>query len=882
MEVKKSPVLTIKRAGRQKNWQDFIDREQSSVDHLLKDSFATFCKEAAEKSESNANNMSFLTLGSSWRRNKSNSSSSGSGSSSSPEGSPSKFNKFGSRTLPRLHSTPKGGTTIAEDLDGLHLPPGIEELETLYAPMKNLSRPLPSASNYSEHTMPIPAPLMSNWNEISALKSAVKSLEDADAQSEICSVMADMPPPPAPVQSHAVLEKSLGHEIPLTPARTPKFSTSSNGSSGSSCSSFHPPPLPKRVSSKLTLKQQAQQQSSRPQHLNIYANSKTVMMNRSSLMSTGSSEESSGSSNSGEAIPMVTSPTSATSNKNNGEAVFAWPNYTVSHSQSPSPCGTDELRSVSQIGEPPDSASEANSSTHSSEAYVKMNRVFNNSTSSEATYMNVIYNAVQRQGGQGTVEEAMTPYIDLSTSRGSQKQPRISTPTSKDVRLLPNANVDSISSIYARPQSRSSTSSDVTLLRVKKAKKAAKTKALNDLKQLMAAVSRKRTFRVGLNLFNSRPEVGVEFLAARGFVDLSAESVAKFLHSNAGGLSLEKVGEYLGNLQSPFAMKVLSCFMQEFDFAGQRIDKSLRKLLHHVRVTGEAQKIEKVMEVFGKRYNECNPGFKAKLKSPDSIVTLAFGLMLLNTDLHSPNLKVDKKMTLEAFLANMKGVDDGKDFDSKLLKQVYKGIKKQEFVGGVDHVVQTQLLQRTILQDQSSNKTLSLAEGHRRLVCLCRLFEVMDVNSKKEPSPGSHQRDLFLFNDLLVITKQSSKSNKTNGTLYVQRESFGLSGVEVTLFHTPVYNYGIQISRKRDGEVLATLNAGSEHDRYKFVMDLQESIFEMDQMDQVAKEMAHWWNISVHIYYNSFAWLPYLSNELLELMNKSDLNKKFSSHLKPL
>jgi uncharacterized protein (UPF0303 family) len=52
----KSPVLTIKRAGRQHNgqWQDFIDREQSSVDHLMKGSFATLCREFKENTTSAA------------------------------------------------------------------------------------------------------------------------------------------------------------------------------------------------------------------------------------------------------------------------------------------------------------------------------------------------------------------------------------------------------------------------------------------------------------------------------------------------------------------------------------------------------------------------------------------------------------------------------------------------------------------------------------------------------------------------------------------------------------------------------------------------------------------------------------------------------------
>ena len=43
---------------------------------------------------------------------------------------------------------------------------------------------------------------------------------------------------------------------------------------------------------------------------------------------------------------------------------------------------------------------------------------------------------------------------------------------------------------------------------------------------------------------------------------------------------------------------------------------------------------------------------------------------------------------------------------------------------------------------------------------------------------------------------------------------------------------------KSDGEVLVTLDAGSEKDRFKFVMDLQESISEMDQLQRAANQLA--------------------------------------------
>lgn len=67
---------------------------------------------------------------------------------------------------------------------------------------------------------------------------------------------------------------------------------------------------------------------------------------------------------------------------------------------------------------------------------------------------------------------------------------------------------------------------------------------------------RKRQYRVGLNLFNKKPERGIGYLIRRGFLDNTPHGVAKFLISRKG-LSKQMIGEYLGNLQNPFCMAVL-------------------------------------------------------------------------------------------------------------------------------------------------------------------------------------------------------------------------------------------------------------------------------------------------------------------------------------
>lgn len=82
------------------------------------------------------------------------------------------------------------------------------------------------------------------------------------------------------------------------------------------------------------------------------------------------------------------------------------------------------------------------------------------------------------------------------------------------------------------------------------------------------------------------------------------------------------------------------------------------------------------------------------------------------------------------------------------------------------------------------NNFQNLALPHRRLVCYCRLYEVADIYKKERP--GVHQREVFLFNDLLVITKILSK--KKNSVTYTFRQSYPLNGLTVSLFQMPCEN----------------------------------------------------------------------------------------------
>jgi len=206
---------------------------------------------------------------------------------------------------------------------------------------------------------------------------------------------------------------------------------------------------------------------------------------------------------------------------------------------------------------------------------------------------------------------------------------------------------------------------------------------------------------------------------------------------------------------------------------------------------------------------------------------MAFAIILLNTDLHTPNLKPEKRMKPEDFVRNLRGIDDGCDVDREILNGVYERIRNSEFRPGSDHVTQVMKVQQTIVA-----KCPNLAVPYRRLVCYCRLYEVTDPNKKDRP--GQHQREVFLFNDILVITKIHSR--RKNSVTYTFRNSYPLTGMLVSLFENSYYSHGITLSQRWDKKVVITLNARNDHDRSKFVEDLRESVAEMDEMEQLRIE----------------------------------------------
>ncbi|XP_074772180.1 PH and SEC7 domain-containing protein 2 isoform X3 [Athene noctua] len=95
---------------------------------------------------------------------------------------------------------------------------------------------------------------------------------------------------------------------------------------------------------------------------------------------------------------------------------------------------------------------------------------------------------------------------------------------------------------------------------------------------------------------------------------------------------------------------------------------------------GETQERERVLIHFSRRYCQCNP---EESTSEDGIHTLTCALMLLNTDLHG-HVNIGKKMSCQQFIANLDGLNDGKDFAKDLLKTLYNSIKNEKLEWAID------------------------------------------------------------------------------------------------------------------------------------------------------------------------------------------------------
>lgn len=168
-----------------------------------------------------------------------------------------------------------------------------------------------------------------------------------------------------------------------------------------------------------------------------------------------------------------------------------------------------------------------------------------------------------------------------------------------------------------------------------------------------AAEKERRQWEAGISKFNQKPAAGVELLINNGLLARTPEAVANFIRQRGGELSKRCVGDYVGS-PDPFAQAVLAALLRDYDFEGLALDEAMRLLINDIRLPGESQQIDRILQRFATRYYACSchasasasaaavqqpgqPGQRplsmpaAPFATEDCVYILSFSLMLLNT-----------------------------------------------------------------------------------------------------------------------------------------------------------------------------------------------------------------------------------------------------------
>lgn len=150
----------------------------------------------------------------------------------------------------------------------------------------------------------------------------------------------------------------------------------------------------------------------------------------------------------------------------------------------------------------------------------------------------------------------------------------------------------------------------------------------------------RKTLQKGISLFNDNPKTGLQFFQDIKLISSppTPKEVAE-LFRYTSGLNKKLIGEYIGTTTSDFNKEVLKEYVKTFDFNNQKLLDNLRMFLECFRLPGEAQQIDAIVQAFSDEVCK-NCIEKEFITTSDVAFCLTFSIIMLNTDLHNPNVYI--------------------------------------------------------------------------------------------------------------------------------------------------------------------------------------------------------------------------------------------------
>jgi Sec7-like guanine-nucleotide exchange factor len=167
------------------------------------------------------------------------------------------------------------------------------------------------------------------------------------------------------------------------------------------------------------------------------------------------------------------------------------------------------------------------------------------------------------------------------------------------------------------------------------------------------------------------------FLSNCDYEDFLAKEISKFLKNNRE-LKKTKVGEYLCSSNS-LNKKCLFYYIELFNFKDLHILEAMRIFFSDFYLIGEGQIVDRIMQHFGQKYHKDNPNL---LSNPDIGYYLSFSIIMLQTDLHRPEIVT--KMTAQTFCQRIVQLTKC-EMSNEFLVDIYNKIQNDPIrVAGMD------------------------------------------------------------------------------------------------------------------------------------------------------------------------------------------------------
>jgi golgi-specific brefeldin A-resistance guanine nucleotide exchange factor 1 len=252
----------------------------------------------------------------------------------------------------------------------------------------------------------------------------------------------------------------------------------------------------------------------------------------------------------------------------------------------------------------------------------------------------------------------------------------------------------------------------------------------------------KQRLQVAVEHFNRKPAEGVRYLQSAQLLCAAdapgyAASIARFVRTMSL-IDKAKLGEFIGKKANA---PLLDAFCDSFRFGALSFVDAVRHFLRSFRLPGESPVIERIMEAFAARYfaSSQQQQQSCPFANADAVFVFSYSVIMLNVDLH--NVLVKNKMTLEQFVRNVRGINDGGNLPRDMLVDVYASIEKSEIK------LDTSVTDPRVANDAANWR--NLVQRGRRVQCARNFIDPLALANDEsdgddgDSNRGAPSRDIF-------------------------------------------------------------------------------------------------------------------------------------------